>query len=128
MLLMVLFVSNAAYSQIINKDGFQLKINNEKLTIEQLNNQSLSNAELVGVYKYLVELQKVRSDYLIENKKVDVLNKQVNAYQNQLALKDDMNQNLQAYAEQVKARWWQSEYAIIAWVTGSIVLTYLVTK
>lgn len=130
MLLMGLFVSNAAYSQIIDKNGKQLVVSHQSSvgneSIEQLNNEALNKTELVTVYRYLVELQKVKSNYNIELKKNDYLNQQITAYQNQLALKDDMNENLQAYAEQVKAKWWQSQYAIIAYVVGAIAITYAV--
>ena len=127
MLLMVLFVSSAAFSQIVDKNGASLKLV-QPVFYDTLDNRELGVSELVQIYKYLVELQNVRSNYKVELKKNDYLNQQVSAYQNQLALKDDMNENLQAYAEQVKAKWYQSEYAIILYVVVAVVITYAVAN
>lgn len=125
MLLMVLSAGSLTHSQVVTKDGLQLKI---KPAIEQLNNEALSKAELVGVYRYLVELEKVRSDYKLSLKQIDYF-KQINGMQsNQLELKEDMIKNLESYAEQVKPEWWQHEIAIIAWIAGSAALTYLIVK
>ena len=124
---MGLFVSNVLFCQVTDKNGNQLK-NKSDTAVEQLDNNPLAKSELVAVYRYLVELQKVRNNYLMETKKSDVYKLQISEYQNQLLLKDDMNANLKAYAEQVKPKWYQSEIAILAWVTGSIILTYAVVK
>lgn len=129
MLLMALFVSRLAYSQVVTKDGLKLVIaSGTKQSVKQLDNQPLTKAELVSVYRYLVELEKVRSDYSISQKQIDYL-KQINGMQsNQIELKEDMIKNLESYAEQVKPDWWQSEIAIIAWIAGAVTLTYLVVK
>lgn len=124
MLLMVLSVSNAAFCQLIDKSGNKLVIASET----KQSDEPLSKSELVSVYKYLVELQTVRSNYNIEQKKNDYLNQQIAAYQNQLELKDDMNANLQAYAEQVKAKWYQSSYAILVYIVGAVAITYAVSN
>lgn len=136
MLLMVLSAGSFTNSQIKTKDGKQLKIFNAQSSIindkniehSTLNIEPLTKAELVGVYRYLVELEKVRSDYKLSLKQIDYL-KQINGMQsNQLELKEDMIKNLESYAEQVKPEWWQSEIAIIAWIAGSAALTYLIVK
>ncbi len=120
--------------QIITKDGARLQMISVKGSMLNdsvhltLNNEHLTLAEVTQGYFYLLELQKLRKDYLIENKKNSVLNQQINEYQNQLALKDDMIKNLESYAEQVKPEWWQHEIAIIAWIAGACALTYLITN
>lgn len=137
MLLMVLSVSSLTHSQVVTKDGLRLEVkretkNDQKTSLvsrlSSLDNSTLSKAELVGVYRYLVELEKVRSDYNLSLKQIDYF-KQINGMQsNQLELKEDMIKNLESYAEQVKPEWWQSEIAIIAWIAGSVTLTYLIVK
>lgn len=137
MLLMVLSAGSFTNSQIKTKDGLRLEIkrkteNDQKTSyvsrLSSLDNSALSKAELVSAYRYLVELEKVRSDYKLSLKQIDYF-KQINGMQsNQLELKEDMIKNLESYAEQVKPEWWQHEIAIIAWIAGSAALTYLIVK
>lgn len=131
MLLTVLFVSSFTFSQIVTKNGERLEVKgklNSSNILPLASGDSLNKSELVNVYRYLVELQKVRSDYAIELKKNLLLNQQNSAYQNQIELQSDMMRNLEVYAEQVKPEWWQSEYAIVAWVVGACALTFLITN